>query len=159
MEGLRPNKRNTKKILLQYASAAIPVPEEEWSKYPNKETKWIEGVNYTREKSERESKKQEIEENRARNHRLNLQRRTETEMQNREQIQIPIPSYSYGAIRRERFAFGRITNAQAKANTMRQRASYENEAKEPNATEQFAEQEEEDNFFLAQEPPSMSDCA
>ena len=32
-------------------------------------------------------------------------------------IQIPLPSYGYGAIRRSRFAFGRTTTAQARANT------------------------------------------
>ena len=77
-----------------------------------------------------------------------------------EAIRIPLPSYSYGAVRRQRFAFGRITTAQAKANTMIQRKSFEKEEKEPNTTENFTEQEaEEENFFLAQEPPSMSDCA
>ena len=28
-----------KELLKQYASAAIPVPEEEWSKYPNTQPK------------------------------------------------------------------------------------------------------------------------
>jgi len=73
-----------------------------------------------------------------------------------EAIRIPLPSYSYGAVRRQRFAFGRITSAQAKANTMLQREPEEKEEMNFTFTEQ---EEEEENTFLSQEPPSMSDCA
>ena len=73
-----------------------------------------------------------------------------------EAIRIPLPSYTYGAVRRQRFAFGRITSAQAKANTMLQRRPEETEENNFTLTEQ---EEEEENTFLAQEPPSMSDCA
>ncbi len=73
-------------------------------------------MTYTKERSERE-KKEEIEANIARSHQLGLQRRTEIEIQNREHIQIPIPSYGYGAVRRGRFAFGRISPLQTRKNT------------------------------------------
>ena len=36
---------------------------------------------------------------------------------NPDEIRIPLPSYSYGACRRARFAFGRISASQARTNT------------------------------------------
>ncbi len=71
-------------------------------------------------------------------------------------IKIPLPVYKYGAARRERFAFGRITSAHARANTMKQRKAEE----EREAENQPAYQEEaEEDFFLDQDTPSKDDCA
>ena len=73
-------------------------------------------------------------------------------------IRIPLPSYSYGAARRARFAFGRITPALARANTMTQRKAEEKTQEKQRAENQPAELEEED-FFLDQDSPSKDDCA
>ena len=47
----------------------------------------------------------------------NTRKLIEIRIQDGDKIQIPLPSYGYGATRRSRFAFGRITTAQARANT------------------------------------------
>ena len=170
-------------IIKQYASAAIPVPEEEWSKFPNKETIWIEGVNYTKEKSEKEKKKEEYEANREKRRILGQQRQAEALNQHSEQITIPLPSYSYGAVRRSRFAFGRITPLQARKNTALQ---FRNEQEptileqdnaqmdtietteepadhpeEPSVPPTFLAEEEmsEEDFFQFDEAPNKEDCA
>jgi hypothetical protein len=155
--------------MIEYASAAIPVPEEIIRRFPNKETKWIEGINYTREKSEKEKRQEEAAHraaNRARSYQLDLRRRAEAE---REQVQIPLPSYGQGATRRSRFAFGRITQQQARRNTALQLRTETNEnllnPEEPpeevdNEPPQVAEEELfEEDFFQEDELPSKDDCA
>ena len=75
-------------------------------------------------------------------------------------IRIPLPSYSYGASRRARFVFDRITPAQAKANIMIQRRTHEDTAEEPwPELQQFEDSEEEQHFFLTQDIPDINDCA
>ena len=54
---------------------------------------------------------------------------------------------------------GRITIAQARANTMLQRKANETTTEEHRPDTQPLECEEEEEFFLAQELPSMNDCA
>ena len=136
-----------------------------YSTCASKEIKCVEGVNYTREKNEAEKKKQEINENRATIHQQNLQRRTETEIQNRDQIQIPIPSYSYGAVRRSRFAFGRISPLQARINTANQlkngfEGNLQAEEEPPDETPLPLEEEIfEEDLFRNEEEPNKEDCA
>ena len=164
------NNETQKAFIVQYAPAAILVPEDEWSKYPNKETKWIEGVNYTREKSEKEKRKEEYEANKERRRTLGLLRQAEAQTQNRDHIAIPTPSYSYGAVRRSRFAFGRITSSQARRNTALQfrtepvTTPIEPEVQAEDMLEQFPdiveeEEQSEEDLFQFDENPNQEDCA
>ena len=93
-------------------------------------------------------------------HKANIeQRRASAEKE--DIIRITLPKYSYGADRRARFAFGRITSAQARANTMIQRnAQIETTTKALETRElPFEEIEEEENIFFAEEEPNRNDCA
>ena len=90
-----------------------------------------------------------------------------------EEITIPLPTYGYGAIRRARFAFGRITQAQARTNTanqFRQQLSVDTtNQEEPEPEEDLAdtethfpedtEEEEEENIFLNDVVPTTNECA
>ena len=80
-----------------------------------------------------------------------------------ERIQIPIPSYGYGATRRSRFAFGRITTLQARTNTARHfRPSTPEENLEENDDNPYTNVEpepEEEDLFINEEVPDKDDCA
>ncbi len=68
---------------------------------------------------------------------------------NRDAIQIPLPTYRYGAIRRERFAFGRITQSQARKSTanfvkLNSNSSEDIPVPETSEGEDVAQEEEEE---------------
>ena len=95
-------------------------------------------------------------------HKANNERQRANSKDKEETIRIPLPNYSYGAERRARFAFGRITSAQARANTMVQRRAQEDavqELEEPEPLTDEPDHPEEENIFLDDEMPDMSDCA
>ena len=69
---------------------------------------------------------------------------------------MPLPNYKYGAVRRERFAFGKVTQAQARRNTatfIKQQIAVDTPVPDTSL------EEEEENAFLFEEAPSMNDCA
>ena len=79
-----------------------------------------------------------------------------------EAIQIPVPTNIYRAVRRSRFAFDRITPAQARTNT----AEHERhlmrttiEATELHPSEPAQQEQEEANIFLDEDNPNINDCA
>ena len=76
-------------------------------------------------------------------------------------ITIPLPSYGYGATRRSRFAFDRITAAQARTNTADQlRQVPEPEApQDPLPPQQHDFDNEEKDIFQIEYAPSANDCA
>ena len=97
-------------------------------------------------------------------------RQAEAQTQNRDHIAIPTPSYSYGAVRRSRFAFGRITPSQARRNTALQFRTEplitptEPEVQAEVMLEQFPdileeEEQSEEDLFQFDENPNQEDCA
>jgi len=84
----------------------------------------------------------------------------EIRTQEKDKIQIPIPSYGYGATRRSRFAFGRITANQARTNTAKHYKPNTLEEEHPNEdTFQEHTEPEEEYFFINDEEPNTNDCA
>ena len=86
----------------------------------------------------------------------------------KEEIRIPLPTYTYGATRRSRFAFGRITATQARTNTAAQLRTETNTQltteqtiqNHLNDTESNPQTEnEEADIFLNDENPTANECA
>ena len=86
------------------------------------------------------------------------------------EIRIPIPSYKYGACRRDRFAFGRVTTAQARTNTAEYFRSLEKDKHvqlDTNLDNPEPQEEnldtgpewEEEDPFQNNDLPNLSDCA
>ena len=109
-------------------------------------------------------------------HKENRQNKTTIRTENRDEIIIPLPTYGYGATRRSKFAFGRITAAQARTNTQIENATtttdttiQDNDHEEPNIeypeleeeTETIVQEMEEfeEDPFQFDEDPSKENCA
>ena len=104
------------------------------------------------------------------------------QFEDRQEITIPLPTYGYGATRRSRFAFGRISAAQARTNTANQlstntrdtinindteqeqeyleNSEMEEQTIEQTETETYLEEEpEEENIFLNDDNPTSNEIA
>ena len=152
-----------------YASAAIPVPEEEWSKTQNTQPKWKEWKGgeewvekwiasgeewnvYIREEEPPKERKPRPKQF--------AQRPTLTPHQ--DTIHIPRPSYGYGSTFRSRFAFGKVTNKQARKHTAEQTRYIEHEnptSVEETPIENPDEQPEEEDPFQDDRLPNQDECA
>ena len=171
-----PNDKKQQELIRQNASAAIEVPEEDWSKILNTQPKWREWKEgegwvdkwiasgeewnvYIRAEDppkERKPKPKRF-----------AQRPTFTPHQ--DMIQIPRPSYGYGSTFRSRFAFGRVTKAQARTHTANQNRDTEAEnhtdieepppAEEAEPELEMTEEPEEEDPFQNDEQPNKDDCA
>ena len=115
-----------------YASAAIPVPEEEWSKTQNTQPKWKEwkdGEEWIEEWIESGEEWnvyiREPEPPKEKKPRPKQFAHRPTFTRHRDEIHIPKPSYGYGSTLRSKFAFGKVTNSQARKNTADQNRDIE----------------------------------
>ena len=76
---------------------------------------------------------------------------------NPNEIRIPLPVYQYGACRRARFAFGRITASQARTNTAEH---FRMQNPDPGPTTEETERDfEEEDIFHHEDIPDSNDCA
>ena len=164
-----PQNKEQQEFIRQYASAAIPVPEEVWKNIQNTEPiwkEWKEGEAWVEKwiASGQEWNVYIREEDPPKETRPRPKPKPRpTFIRQKDEIHIPKPSYGYGSTFRSRFAFGKVTNKQARIHTAKnitRHTEHENPTDvEEIPTENPDEQPEEEDPFQDDRIPNQDECA